>query len=825
MTSYTLAQLAKILRQPVVPMSPSRRITTLLTDSRSLTDADESLFFALTTPTNDGHNYVADLYHKGVRAFCVSHIPDEMSAIRDADFFVVPDVKDALQTIAREHRKSFNGLTIAITGSRGKTTVKEWLYHLLEPDSKVVRSPRSFNSQIGVALSLWEISPETEIAIVEAGISRTGEMARLQSMILPDIGIITNINAEHSEGFRSMAHKCSEKLQLMKDCRCVIYCADDPVVAECMERTTLRGASLGWSMADAGAPLYIRGLRSIGTNTTIDYRYIGAEGSVTIPFLSRADIQNAVSCLALMLYLGTPAEVIAERMATLSAVGTRLNVIEGVNDCMLIYDSYTSDLHSLPPALDFMARRRTAMRTATIILSDVMHETLTPEHLYNDVAQLLRQRRLSRIIGIGPEISACAKYFPPEATFYPDTATFLSSVSTDDFDSELILIKGAPEFHFEMIADYLEARQHETILEVNLDSVVHNFNMFRSMVRPTTGIVCMVKASGYGAGSYELAKTLQSQGAAYLAVAVLDEGVDLRKAGITMPIMVLNPKVVNYRTMFAYNLEPEIYTFDILHEIIREGEKYGITDYPVHIKLDTGMHRLGFLERDIPALVDILRRQKVIRPASVFSHLAAADDPEMDDYTRSQFELFDRCCDKLQSGFSHYILRHILNSTGITRFPEHQHDLVRLGICLYGIPTMNDGSQAGLRPVSTLSTTIIAIKEWEPGITIGYNRRGIVKRPSRIATIPVGYADGINRHLGNGAMKVLVGGKRCPTIGNICMDACMIDVTDVDCSVGDRVEIFGQQVPVSELADALQTIPYEILTSVSTRVKRVYYRE
>ena len=371
----------------------------------------------------------------------------------------------------------------------------------------------------------------------------------------------------------------------------------------------------------------------------------------------------------------------------------------------------------------------------------------------------------------------------------------------------------------------LEARQHESVLEVNLDSVVHNFNLFRSMVRPTTGIVCMVKASGYGAGSYELAKTLQSQGAAYLAVAVLDEGVDLRRAGITMPIMVLNPKVVNYRTLFAYNLEPEIYSFDILNEIIREGEKYGITDYPVHIKLDTGMHRLGFLEKDLPEVIDILKRQRVIRPVSVFSHLAAADQPEMDDYTHSQFELFDRCCDKLQSGFRHHIMRHILNSTGISRFPEHQNDMVRLGICLYGIATMEDGSQSDLRPVSSLTTTVISIKEWPEGTTIGYNRKGLCKRNSRIATIPVGYADGINRHLGNGGMQVMINGVRCPSIGNVCMDQCMIDVTDAQCAVGDRVEIFGQNVPVKEIADTLGTIPYEVLTSISTRVKRIYYRE
>lgn len=472
-----------------------------------------------------------------------------------------------------------------------------------------------------------------------------------------------------------------------------------------------------------------------------------------------------------------------------------------------------------------MRRRSSSERSRTLILSDVMHETLPPSKLYQTVAETVRLRGIDRLIGIGSEFMRNSRYFGPADLFFPDTTAFLTSMSTGDFDNELIMIKGSPSFHFERIVDMLESRQHETVLEVNLDAVVHNFNLYRSMVRPTTGIVCMVKASGYGAGSYELAKTLQSQGAAYLAVAVLDEGVDLRRAGITMPIMVLNPKVVNYRTLFAYNLEPEIFSIDILQELIREGEKYGITDYPVHIKLDTGMHRLGFLERDIPALVDILKRQKVVRPASVFSHLAVADEPLQDDYTRMQFEIFDRCADMLQAAFNHRIMRHILNSTGISRFPEHQYDLVRLGICLYGIPTLTDGSQSALRPVSSLSTTVISIKDWPAGTTIGYGRKGVLHRPSRVATIPVGYADGINRHLGNGNMNVLVNGCVCPTVGNICMDACMIDVTDAPCAVGDRVEIFGDRMPVADIAKTLDTIPYEILTSVSSRVKRIYYRE
>jgi len=820
---YTTTEISGFLS--IKAIGPERRVSVILTDSRSLTYPELSIFFAISTPTNDGHRYIRSLYEMGVRTFCVTHIPDDMEGIDDATFLIVPDVTDALQSIARQHRLKFSMPVIGITGSRGKTTVKEWLNQLLSADYNIVRSPRSYNSQIGVPLSVWEINPDTQLAIFEAGISRRGEMSLLQSLILPEIVIFTNIHNDHSEGFSSKRQKCAEKVQLAKNSKCVIYCGDDPLISDSVEMMSGNRTELRWSRTDPDAPLYIQNTRNDGDNTVINYSYLGEVSSITIPFTTLPEIENAIHCLALMLYLNVERDTIARRMASLTRVGTRLNVIEGVNDCLIIYDSYTSDLHSLSPAIDFMSRRRTSRRSCTLILSDVLHETMSAPKLYQAVAELVRYKHIDRVIGIGEEFMRNSRYFDSSATFYPDTAAFLSTVSQGDFDSELILIKGAPGYHFDMIADMLEARQHETVLEVNLDSIVHNYNMFRALVRPTTGIICMVKASGYGAGSYELAKTLQSQGASYLAVAVLDEGVDLRRAGITMPIMVLNPKVVNYRTLFAYNLEPEIFSFDILNEIIREGEKYGITDYPVHIKLDTGMHRLGFLEPDLPEVIDILKRQNVIRPASVFSHLAAADNPEMDDYTMQQFATFDRCCDKLQSGFRHRIMRHILNSTGITRFPQHQHDLVRLGICLYGIPTLSDGSQDGLRQVSSLTTTIISIKEWPEGTTIGYNRSGLCRRTSRIATIPVGYADGINRHLGNGGMRVLVNGVRCPSIGNVCMDACMIDVTDAVCEVGDRVEIFGTNIPVAELAKTLDTIPYEVLTSVSSRVKRVYFRE
>lgn len=823
---YTLAQIAQMLGESYDFSNPSIEIKYLLTDSRSVVDAPHSLFFALTTKTGNGHKYIKQLYEKGVRAFVVKELPSHHSdTMLDACFIKVANVKNALQKIAAGHRRRFNIPVIGITGSRGKTTVKEWLYQLLGKYMNVVRSPRSYNSQIGVPLSIWELGNDTELAILEAGVSQTGEMNALETMIKPSIGILTNITDEHSEGFISDYQKITEKAILLRDCECIIYNSDDKRIAHALDSVGCTAREIAWSRLDSGQPLFISSQIIQDGKTTVNYSYLNVDGQIEIPFTSKSDIDNVINCLAVLLYLQIPQDEIRDKIKLITPVDTRIQVIEGANSSLLIYDAYTCDLLSLVPALDFMSRRTTSFRTPTVILSDVMQENLTAEERYGEVASLLEKRGIKRLIGIGKEISQYGYLFNCEKEFYPTTADFLNNISVDFIDHELVLIKGAANFHFIEIAEFFEAKHHETVLEVNLDNITHNFNYFKSIVKPSTGIIAMVKASGYGAGSLELAKTLQSQGAAYLAVAAVDEGVELREAGITMPIMVLNPRVANYASLFKYNLEPEIYSFDILNKIIREGNKLGIKNFPVHIKLDTGMHRLGFLENDMPLLVEKLKGQDVVKPESVFSHLAAADDPNMDNYTLMQFDYFKKCTEILQNGFSHYIKRHILNSTGITRFPEYQYDFVRLGICLYGIKTMNDGSQDAIKPVSALYTTVISIKDWNEGTTIGYNRRGLLKRKSRIATIPIGYADGIDRHLGNGNMSVYINGTRCASVGNICMDIMMIDVTDAICEVGDTVEVFGPNVPVYELSENLNTIPYEILTSIGSRVKRVYYRE
>lgn len=796
----------------------------LLTDSRSLETADATLFFAIPTKGNDGHRFIADLYDRGVRNFVVNHIPTHLRD-SDANFIVVPDTIAALQRVAAR-RDDFSGHILAITGSRGKTTLKEWIFQLMEPLSDISRSPRSYNSQIGVPLSMWELNRSTRLGVIEAGISRPGEMQALAACIRPDTVIITNIGEAHSEGFASDAEKGAEKAILASTTQTatVIFRSDYPILREAVRASAPGTSTLTWSTEDRQADIFIRAERS-DSDTLVEYIYRGEISSFKAPLENEADIENAANALAFMLLQGIDRDTIAERFTHLHKIGTRLNVSEGVNGCSVIHDSYTSDFSSLRPALDFMRRRKMPNQSATLILSDIHHESGDTDALYRDIAELTARAGVNRLIGVGPAITAHRTLFPDNAEFYADTAAMLSALSTSDFADEAILLKGSPEFSFDTIAEMLETRKHETVLEVNLDSIVNNFNYFRRHLPAGTGVVCMVKASGYGAGSYEIAKTLQDCGAAYLAVAVLDEGIELRQKGITMPIMVMNPKVVNYKSMFAYRLEPEIYSFEMLHDVIKEARKSGVTDYPVHIKLDTGMHRMGFVWQELPELMDILENSEEVTAKSTFSHLATSDCPDMNDYTELQLRRFSQYTEYMLSRSSHPILRHVLNTAGILRYPEHHYDMARLGIGLYGANTLPPEMEKPLDVVSTLRTVIIAIREWEEGETIGYGRRGVLTRKSRVATIPIGYADGMNRHFGRGAVSVFINGKMAPTVGNICMDACMVDVTDIDCKVGDPVEIFGPNAPLQRLADVLDTIPYEVLTSISPRVKRIYYRE
>lgn len=798
-------------------------ISLLLTDSRRLSFPEQSLFFALKTKTNDGHKYIQELYKLRVRNFVVSDMPQDSASMKDANFLVVKDTLKALQKLAATHRKRFNIPMIGITGSNGKTIVKEFLYQLLHNEFNIVRSPRSYNSQLGVPLSVWQMSEKNTLGIFEAGISQPDEMERLQPIIAPTIGIITNIGEAHQENFISTNQKCLEKLTLFNDCEAIIYDGDDVFIANCIESACLSHKAIAWSRTDSEAPLFIESIEKKEDRTVIRCTLLGFNQVVTIPFTDDASIENVIHCMAIMLYLKPTSVNDVSKFMRLEPVDMRLDIKQGINNCLLINDTYNSDINSLDIALDFqLSRRGEKQLKSTLILSDILQSGTLPKSLYKKVADLVRRKKIDRIIGIGRDLKEYASVFEIEKEFYLTTDAFINSPSFKKFKDELILIKGSRHFHFERISELLEKKVHETILEVNLDAIVHNFNYYRSKLRPETKMVCMVKAFGYGAGSYELAKTLQEHRCDYLAVAVADEGAELRKEGISIPIIVMNPEFSSFNVLFENHLEPEVYSFRLLDAMIRETERRGITSYPIHLKIDTGMHRLGFQPADVPAICERLKEQSGVVARSIFSHLAGSDSYVFDNFTHQQLDKFTQAAQELEERLECKVIKHILNSAGIERFTSYQMDMVRLGIGLYGVSA---SGQKGLRNVSTLKTTILQIQDVPNGDSVGYSRRSYVKRDSRIAIIPIGYADGLDRHFSNGGGEVLVNHQRCPIIGNICMDACMIDVTDINAKEGDSVIIFGDELPVNELSDKLETIPYEILTSISPRVKRVYFRE
>ena len=798
----------------------------ILTDSRSVCFPEDTLFFAIRSERNDGHKFIADLYRRGVRNFVVEELPaDREKAYADTNFLKVPHSVEALQRLAERHRDEFDIPIVGITGSNGKTVVKEWLYQLLSPQMVATRSPRSYNSQIGVPLSVWLLDEHSQVGIFEAGISQKGEMQALRDIIQPTVGVLTNLGSAHQENFSSMEEKCLEKLKLFHDTKAIVYPLDDETVRSCVAKYDYKGEQIAWSMKDPGAKMYVNNVEKSGISTTVSYVFDSKEGRYTLPFIDEASVENSVTCAAVALHLGLDMEQIAERMPAIEPVAMRLEVKEGQHGCTLINDSYNSDVNSLDIALDFMSRRPDhAGRKRTLILSDIYQSGKAGKALYKEVSDLAKTRGVQKIIGIGPEISANAEAIDiPEKHFFADCHEFIASPEFGCLHDEVILLKGARKFSFDRLTELLEQKVHETILEVNLNAVVKNLNHFRSYMKPTTKIVCMVKADAYGAGAVEVAKTLQDHRVDYLAVAVADEGVTLRRNGITSNIMIMNPEMTAFKTMFDFKLEPEVYSFRLLDALVKAARKEGITGYPVHIKLDTGMHRLGFNPmEDMDELIGRLKRQNAVIPRSVFSHFVGSDSDDFDNFSAHQFELFKAGSDKLQAAFSHKILRHMDNSAGIEHFPERQLDMCRLGLGLYGIDSRDNSV---INNVCTLKTTILQIHAVPKEETVGYSRKGVLTRDSLIGAIPIGYADGLNRLLGCGRCYCLVNGKKAPYVGNICMDVAMIDVTDIDCKEGDTVEIFGDNLPVTVLSDVMGTIPYEVLTSISSRVKRVYFQD
>lgn len=833
MTASELSSILKLVESRIV--SPSVSFTRLLTDSRKLTDADNTLFFAIRTKRNNGANYIEDLYAKGVRNFVVSSDLDEvlyarLCALSDANLWFVKDVVAALQRVAEQRRMQFDIPVVGITGSNGKTIVKDWIVQLLSNDHNIVASPKSYNSQIGVPLSVWQMTQENDFAVFEAGISEAGKMEALRNVIQPTIGVFTNIGQAHDENFLTRYQKIAEKLQLFTHCKVLIYCLDHKDIHSVLsEKESLHELyRFTWGSSDEN-PIQLVDTVVKDHSTILNVKFKQqSDYSIEIPFIDRASVENAMQCITLMFYLGYDGQDIAARCRNLSPVAMRLEMGEGINNSLLVNDGYSMDLNSLSIALDFVQHEHQHFHK-TLIMSDILQSGLPEQELYSQVVSLIRQRGIDKLIGIGSALMRNSMLFDGLTTyFYPTTEEFLQKHPFSDFQNETILLKGARVFCFENIAKVLQRKRHETIMEVNLDALVQNVNYYRSHIEPTTKLMAMVKASSYGAGKVEVANTLQFNHVDYLTVAYSDEGVELRRNGITLPIMVMNPEEESFDNIIRYGLEPDIYSFRILKLFSDAARLYADNQNPIaiHIELDTGMHRLGFAPDDMDKLAQILKSDDspiVVR--SIFSHLACSEDPAMDDFTRMQIERFRQGSARLKQLLGKdNILCHILNSSGITRFPEAQMDMVRLGIGLYGISPEPD-VQKMLMPVSTLKTRISQIKDIPLGDSVGYNRRWVAERDSRIAIIPIGYADGLSRNLGYGHGSIEIGGLEAPIIGSICMDMCFVDVTDVPCSEGDEVVVFGSAKQLCRMADAAGTIPYEILTSVSPRVKRVYVSE
>ena len=831
----TIGDVIEIVRPQRCSISNEKDVVdTLLTDSRSLSNPSRTLFFAITTRRNSGVYYIEELYEKGVRSFVVpsdyAGISDYgFSRLQDVNVMYVADVVDALQRLAAHHRKQYALPVVGITGSNGKTIVKEWAVQMLSADKKVVASPRSYNSQIGVPLSVWQMTEGDELAIFEAGISEQGEMDRLRNVIQPTIGIFTNIGQAHDEGFVDRGQKIAEKLKLFEHCRVLIYCSDhDAIHAAVLGNAAFRQVDrFTWGNSD-DCNLRIQSVQSERRVTKIQLKFAGQSFEVKIPFVDKASIENALHCISLMCCLGYAPEQIAQRCGALTPIAMRMERMDAVGGCVLINDSYSLDLSSLNIALDYLQTEH-RLNYRTLILSDVPQTGLDAELLYTRVADIVVQHGVRKFIAIGESIGRWQHLFSEvDAFFYNTTEEFLHKHPLFSFQQEMILLKGARVFHFEEIAKALQQHTHETVLEVSLSALTQNLTYYRSRLWPATKLMAMVKAASYGAGTVEIANALQYNQVDYLTVAYADEGVELRRGGITIPIMVMNPEEASYGDLIRYRLEPDVYSFRVLRSFMLYAANNGCREskVPIHIEFDTGMHRLGFSGMDIKDLAAMLTGSDCpLQVKSIFSHLACSEDELMDSFTQAQIERFRMWSDELSNHFpASNICRHILNSSGITRFPNAQMNMVRLGIGLYGI-SPEPNVQQNLALVSRLRSRISQIKTIERGDSVGYNCGWVAPRRSNIAIVPIGYADGLFRALGGGVGCFYLHGHKVPIVGKVCMDMCFVDVTSVECSEYDEITLFETAEQLQELAAAASTIPYELLTAISPRVKRVYVQE
>ena len=828
--AYTIKELALMMQGSLHgTIADDLLISTLLTDSRRAAGKNY-VFFALKTSKNDGHKYIPELINKGGVCFVVSEIPENRSFLNKSAFILVPDTLEALQNLARKHREKFTFPVLGITGSNGKTIVKEWLSQLLAPDIALVKNPRSYNSQVGVPLSVWLIDHNYRQGIFEAGISRMGEMEHLEKIIQPDAGIFTNIGPAHDEGFPDIRSKIIEKFKLFKNCKLLVFNSDQKLLAETIRQQASQLPNLrlfSWGSARED-DLILLSSRAEKGSTQIRIGYKKLNYTLTLPFNDKASLENIMNCLAFLFATEMFHEAITDRIQHLSSIAMRMEMKQAINHCVLVNDAYSSDFLSLDIALDFL-NTQVKNKNKVAILSDIRQSGMAEHELYRKIAGILQQKSIQQLIGIGPDISSHKDLFEGiSAHFFPDTQAFLDQFDYTSLNNTGILLKGARKFEFERIGNKLQLKDHQTLLEINLDALVHNLNVYKGMLKPGTRTMAMVKAFSYGSGSYEIANVLQYYGVDYLAVAFADEGNELRNAGISLPIVVLNPELHNLDILFRFSLEPEIYSLSLLKRIASEAKHFKSFNaekpFPVHLKIDTGMHRLGFMRNEIHELINILKEHPNLRVASVFSHFAASDLAKFDPFTRQQASDFEEICRLLEKELKHTFLKHISNSAAIIRFPEYHFDMVRVGIGLYGIDP-SSGLTGHLQNVTTFRTVVSQVKHIAAGESVGYNRAALLKNDTRIAIVPVGYADGLNRNLGNGNSYMMINGQAASIIGNISMDMCCLDITGIDAAEGDDVIVFGEKPTIEEIAGKLRTIPYEVFTAIPSRVKRIYFSE
>ncbi|MBL6963361.1 MAG: bifunctional UDP-N-acetylmuramoyl-tripeptide:D-alanyl-D-alanine ligase/alanine racemase [Bacteroidetes bacterium] len=830
---FSLREIEKITGGRIICKNTTESVVHIYFDTRRLVYVNNALFIAIVGPTNDGHKYILDAWEKGIRIFILEDLTRfeelDKKICNSSSLVLVENSVEALQKLAIAHRDKFHVEVVAITGSNGKTIVKEWLYHILYRHLNVYRSPKSFNSQIGVSLSVLGIRKENQLCILEAGISRVGEMKKLEPMIKADVGIFTNLGSAHDEGFTNRDEKIAEKLEVFKNCKTLIYCQDHALLHKMIQQKIDEGYFtrdinlIKWSR-NQEADLRVHSINKINGRTKIDLVYRADTFTIDLPFNDHASIENAIHCCVFLLFKNYSIQLIQNEIKQLAPIEMRLELKEGLNNCTLINDTYNSDLNSLEIALDYLNQQKQHPEKV-LILSDVLQSGKNSADLYADINKLLIAKKIDYLIGIGPEISQHKELFEQKSVFYPSTSSFLNNLKTEEIRNQSILIKGARTFEFEKITHILQKKVHQTCLEVNLSNIIFNLNVYRSYLKPETRIMVMVKAFSYGSGSFEIANILQYHQVDYLAVAYADEGVELRRSGIELPILVMNPEGQSFDQIISHRLEPEIYSMKSLHDLITSCKLMKIPEViKIHIKVDTGMHRLGFTMDDLPELLKLLAENSFLKVTSVFSHLASADDLAEVDFTKQQIEKFNQMCNYLSKKLTEPFLKHLLNSAGVVHFPEAQFDMVRLGIGLYGIDFSRKMDKQLLN-VSTFKTTISQIKKISRSDTVGYNRQGKLNKEATIATIGVGYADGFPRLLGNGKGVVKVKEKLVHTVGNICMDMCMIDITGLDAEVGEEVILFDEELSVTQMAENCQTIPYEILAGISQRVKRVYFNE